>query len=59
MMKIKLKKFSILEPKVKLNTGIKVITRESQKDGNIPLPSVIVALGTSAAITGHAEMEVL
>ena len=59
MMNIKLKKFNILDPKVKITTGLKTITRETHGDNNTPLPTTLLAAATSPAVTGHAEMEVI
>jgi hypothetical protein len=55
-MNIKLKKFNILEPKVKITTGLKTITRESKGEKNIPLPSSLMSYGTPPTIVGVAEM---
>ena len=55
-MKIKLKKFSLLAPKVKITTGLKTITRETQGEKNIPSPSALMSDGTSLTIVGVAEM---
>lgn len=57
MMNIKLKKFKILEPKVKITTGLKTITREAQGEKNVPSPSALMSDGTSLTIVGVAEME--
>ena len=56
IMNIKLKKIKILEPKVKITTGLKTITRESKGEKNIPLPSMLTSYGTLPTIVGVAEM---
>ena len=55
-MTVKLKKFSIVKPKVKITTGLKTITRESKGEKNIPLPSTLMSYGTPTTIVGVAEM---
>ena len=56
MMKIKLKKFSILEPKVKIITGIKTIDRETHSSDNLPVNAIASASGTNQAIIGNLEI---
>lgn len=58
-MNVKLKKFSIVKPKVKITTGLKTITRETHGESNTPMPTTLLAAVTSPAVTGHAEMEVI
>lgn len=58
-MNIKLRKFSIVKPNVKITTGLKTITRESKGEKNVPSPSALMSDGTSVTIVGVAEMEEL
>lgn len=56
MMKIKLKKFSILEPKVKIITGIKTINRESHGSANYPVNMIVIANTIGQPIIGNLEI---
>lgn len=58
-MNIKLRKFSIVKPNVKITTGLKTITCETHGENNTPLPTTLLAAATSPTVTGHAEMEVI
>ena len=52
MMKIKLKKFSILAPNVKITTGLKTISRESPSNNNVPVNAIITARTIGQPIMG-------
>jgi hypothetical protein len=56
MMNIKLKKFNILVPKVKITTGLKTITRETS-GGNTPISAMLVADSAGDTIIGNAQKE--
>lgn len=55
-MNVKLKKFSIVKPKVKITIGMKTIARESHSGDNVPLPAKLLSNGVPATIVGDAEM---
>jgi hypothetical protein len=56
MMNIKLKKFNILVPKVKITTGLKTITCEPS-GGNTPVSAMLVAESAGDSIIGDAQKE--
>jgi hypothetical protein len=56
MMKIKLKKFSLLAPKVKITTGLKTISRESPSNNNAPVNMLVVANTIGQPIIGNLEI---
>lgn len=59
MMNIKLKKFNILVPKVKITTGLKTITCEPSGGDNTPVSAMLVANLAGDSIIGNAQMEVV
>lgn len=56
MMNIKLKKFNILVPKVKITTGLKTISRESPSNNNVPVNMLVVANTIGQPIIGNLEI---
>lgn len=54
-MNIKLRKFSIIKPIVKINTGIKTIARESHGGNNVPVYAIISARTIGQPIVGNLE----
>lgn len=56
-MNIKLKKFNILEPKVKITTGLKTITREPSGKSNEPVNAALFSESAGNSIIAFATQE--
>lgn len=54
IMNVKLKKFKILEPKVKIITGLKTITREISS-GNVASNAYVICDSAGSSVIGNAE----
>lgn len=55
-MNIKLKKFNILVPKIKITTGLKTISRESPSNNNVPVNMLVVSNTIGQPVLGDLEI---